>query len=111
VSKKLEKNGMWESSRMMLPEHREQILKSNRALIKKEKPELHTEELEIIAQHIRQSLLTKEEVIILLFGEYTDRSVTGIVNHVDQHKRLVRVERNNEFEWLKLDEVLKVSIC
>lgn len=30
MSKKLEGNGLWESSRMMLPEHREQLLKHRR---------------------------------------------------------------------------------
>jgi hypothetical protein len=30
MAKKLEGNGMWESSRMMLPEHRQAIIEQNR---------------------------------------------------------------------------------
>lgn len=40
MSKKLTGNGLWESSRMMLPEHREQFLEQRRSLKKHEKPSL-----------------------------------------------------------------------
>lgn len=47
MSKKLQGNGLWESSRMMLPEHRTQILKSNKEIIKVKMPVLHEDEIRL----------------------------------------------------------------
>ncbi|MDT2241397.1 hypothetical protein P7H22_15005 [Paenibacillus larvae] len=40
MSKKLTGNGLWESSRMMLPEHREQLLEQRRELKNMQSPYL-----------------------------------------------------------------------
>lgn len=52
MSKKLEKNGLWESSRMMLPEHREALLKHRHGGAETEKPHrLPTEEELSLIRH------------------------------------------------------------
>ncbi|AZS14667.1 hypothetical protein [Paenibacillus lutimineralis] len=53
MSKKLEGNGRWESSRMMLPEHREQYLSRRYGQQEKVKTELPTkEDLELVRDYV-----------------------------------------------------------
>ncbi|NRR01250.1 hypothetical protein HP570_03250 [Brevibacillus sp. RS1.1] len=53
MSKKLQNNGRWESSRMMLPEHREQYLSRKNQQQEPVKPELPSkEELELIRDSV-----------------------------------------------------------
>ncbi|MCQ6558135.1 hypothetical protein [Paenibacillus mendelii] len=78
MSKKLEGNGLWESSRMMLPEHREQLLK------------LRRESAETPQPNIRKNVPTPEEInlvrdyailpIILSIIENNRRSIEGSTN-------------------------------
>jgi len=109
MGKKLDKNGMWESSRMMLPEHREAILKSNKEVFLKEKPNLHEEELEIITQGIGESLATRCIITLIIFEPYVNREVVGIVVRVEQYLKRLRLELNeDDYEWIKLDDIIKV---
>ncbi|MUT66843.1 hypothetical protein [Paenibacillus sp. NEAU-GSW1] len=52
MSKKLEGNGRWESSRMMLPEHREQYLHQREPKVAKPVPVPVKEELELIRDFV-----------------------------------------------------------
>lgn len=53
MSKKLNGNGRWESSRMMLPEHREQYLERKHSMEKEQEITLPTqEEMELIREFI-----------------------------------------------------------
>jgi hypothetical protein len=109
MGKKLEDNGMWESSRMMLPEHREAILESNSNLKQHNKPVLHEEELEIIALGIKESFATHSVITIVLFEPFVNRKVVGVVVRTEQYSKRIRVELNeDEYEWIKLDEIVKV---
>lgn len=48
MTKKLEGNGLWESSRMMLPEHKETIIYKQHEEGRKQRPELDAQEIELI---------------------------------------------------------------
>lgn len=53
MSKKLEGNGRWESSRMMLPEHREQYLSRRRGQQEQVRPGLPSkEEIELVRDYV-----------------------------------------------------------
>jgi hypothetical protein len=59
MSKKLNDNGLWESSRMMLPEHKEEILNHHdRQKWEQEnkRPELDEQELERIGFQLQESI-------------------------------------------------------
>jgi uncharacterized GH25 family protein len=109
MGKKLEANGMWESSRMMLPEHREQILKDNKKVHKRIKPQMHEEELEIISSEIYRSYRLNEEIELVLFDHYEDIHYTGIVIKIDQFKRVIKIQSGEDYAFIKLDDIVKVN--
>lgn len=110
MSKKLEKNGLWESSRMMLPQHKERVVEhiSRRAV--KNKPILHDDERDIMTQNINLSLNHKESVIIEIFDEYENRSIEGKVTSVSPLGKKLKVESMTGFEWVDFDELVSVKL-
>jgi hypothetical protein len=108
MSKKLEKNGMWESSRMMLPEHRETILEQNRSLKKKIKPELEEQQQEEIARAIDVSMRLSMPMTFVLFGEFHNRDVIGTAMKIDTVTRRVRICGTDHAEWVHFSDIVQV---
>lgn len=105
MSKKMD--NMW-AIKILLPEHKVDINNQERDQLKKKKPVLDEQELEIIYRAIGESRSTGIEIQFVLFEEYIDRIVTGVVSRVDQYRRVIRIEHDDDFEWLKIDDILKV---
>ena len=84
-------NLLWESSRMMLPEHKERINGHRETLGRKERPVLDEQEMEELALKVGESLETGRPVTLKLYGEYGDRMVTGVVTKVDPQAGRIRL--------------------
>lgn len=110
MSKKLEKNGLWESSRMMLPEHKEAIIEQNRAILKKTKPIIHEEELEIIEKALWDSYRLAITITIVLFDELEDVYRTGRVIKIDPYKRMIKLQGAQDYDFFKMDNIVRVVI-
>lgn len=108
MSKKLEKNGMWESSRMMLPEHRETILEQNRSLKIKVKPELEEQQQEEIARAIGVSMWLSKPMTFVLFGEFQNTDVIGTAMKIDPVTRRVRICGIDSEEWVNFSDIVQV---
>lgn len=103
---KLYGNGLWESSRMMLPEHKEAILRSNRNQERKERSVLDEQELERISRVLAASLQTKKPVRLRLFGEWQGREVLGTVTRVDPGGRRACLRTEAGLEWIALADIV-----
>ena len=101
MGKKLEGNGLWDSSRMMLPEHREAIVKEQRNLNVKEKPTLGEDAIENIQRVISDSFTYKTEIKLRMFDRFEDLYVIGVVERVDTLTGRVRIDG----EWFRMDEM------
>jgi hypothetical protein len=110
MSKKLTGNGMWESSRIILPEHREAINEYNRSLLKKQKPMLCEDEWELISQKINESYHTKKTISVVIFGEFEDRKVTGVVTNINPYSKKIRIEFDEGYEWIDFAEILSTEL-
>jgi RNA-binding protein YhbY len=110
MSKKLQGNGMWEASRMMLPQHKERINEHRTALQKKMKPVLHSDEIEIINQNISSSFANRELIKVKIYGDYEDRTILGVVKSVSEISSKFRLEIEEGYEWIDFDEVLSVEL-
>jgi hypothetical protein len=109
MSKKLQNNGLWESSRMMLPEHKEAILDNNRTILKKRKPLIDFEEQESFTRLLAFSLWEKQKVTIVLYGEFHDQEYTGVATKIDQQKRMIRMESTEDYTWIHFDDIVKIE--
>lgn len=108
--KKLEGNGLWESSRMMLPEHIVRIREFTRDLLAKEKPVLYGDELEFIYDKISAYFANKTEITLVLFGKFEDTRVVGVVDRIDTIKKRVRIdETDGTSDWIRVEDVIAVE--
>ncbi|WP_336775320.1 YolD-like family protein [Paenibacillus sp. MMO-58] len=111
MSKKLSGNGLWESSRMMLPEHKERINQHMKELTRKKRPTLHEDEWEIILNNIGESLYERKTLEIHLFDPYGDRILTGVVSDVAYHLKRFKVEEEGASEWVDFRELVSVRLA
>lgn len=110
MTKKLEGNGLWVSSRMMLPQQRERVIEHRKQENFKSKPILHEDEWEIIAQNLRMSLNYTLVASIELFHERGNKYVKGIVTSVKDFGKKVKVETDTGFETLDYDQMVSVKL-
>ena len=86
MGKKLEKNGLWESSRWALPEHKRSINEHNLGVRRKPRVELDDQEWELIGRSLQRSQSNEEAVTITLYGEFKDTEIRGVVEAVGNAK-------------------------
>lgn len=103
MSIKLTGNGLWESSRMMLPEHKERIIEHNLDVKKKQKHELDDQEWEQINLILIRSMVNEEAVTVVIFGEKQDDPYRGVVDRFDSDK--VRVGKR----WISFLDIVAVK--
>ncbi|AYB48081.1 YolD-like family protein [Paenibacillus lautus] len=107
---KLDGNGLWESSRMMLPEHRETIIRRQLEEGRKDKPVLDPQEMELIEQALAESFHMHRKIKVRLFDEYEDLEKIGTVSIIQTYRREIKLATGvGEWEWIKIDDI--VSVC
>ena len=102
MSKKLTGNGLWESSRMMLPEHKETIVQRNKRLTVKRMPILDEQEWEQINEGLSQAYEERQEISIVIFGEWENQVVTGVITKFDRDRLMIAGQ------WVKAREIVDV---
>jgi hypothetical protein len=103
--KKLEGNGLWESSRMRLPEHQARIQQSTRELEKREKPALDPQKREEIGERLSRAYREGAEIGLVLFGPYGNRTIRGVIAKADPLARKLLIGG----AWIRVEDV--VDIC
>lgn len=109
MSRKLSDNGRWESSRLMLPQHKEMIINYNTRLTRQTKPLIMGDEWEEFSRKLGSSLHHKTLVTIEVFDEYHNRLETGIVRAVLEYSKKLKLELENGFEWIDFDKIVGVQ--
>jgi hypothetical protein len=109
--KKLEGNGLWESSRMMLPEHKETIIRQQREENRKVRPELDAQEIEQIERIISGAFRERRIVSLRIWGEYEDTEARGVILTVQTYLREIKLSTGDgEWQWIKIEDILDASI-
>lgn len=111
MRKKLDGNGIWESSRMMLPEHKERIRDELHQQDLHDRPILAEDEREDINRAISESLYTGARLALLMYDPIMDFELTGIVTKIDQQLQRLKLERDGEIIWLPFEDVLAARIA
>ncbi|MGG3278769.1 YolD-like family protein [Paenibacillus solani] len=109
--KKLEGNGLWESSRMMLPEHKEAIIRKRLEEGRKDRPTLDPQEIELIEQALAESFHEHRAVTVRLYDEYEDTELTGMVVLIHTFRREIKLSiTEGEWQWIKIDDIISVTL-
>ncbi|WP_445487412.1 YolD-like family protein [Niallia sp. 03133] len=104
-------NLMWESSRMMLPDHREQLLKERRKQEEFQLPILDDDQLEEINRVIVKSIEQERTVTITYAEKYGTAEFWGKIQKVDVNEGWLRLKINDEDNLsLSFKRILQVEI-
>jgi 3-oxoacyl-[acyl-carrier-protein] synthase III len=102
-------NLLWESSRMMLPEHKEALLRQQQETKRQIAPILDEQEEARIFKVIADAYRLKIEVQIECYGEYQNEHHRGIVVSIDQILRRIKLNSGYETKWIQLANVIDVE--
>lgn len=103
-------NMKWESSRMMLPEHRETLLARKKEQLKVIKPELDEQKIEVIENLIRESMEFVFPLQFLLYDDGHFREVTGLVDYINvRTKQLHVVDNKGDTDLVKFIDIVDVK--
>ncbi|MBD2871434.1 YolD-like family protein [Paenibacillus arenilitoris] len=101
MRKKLEGNGLWESSRMMLPEHKVAINDHEAALRQRRRVELDEQEWEHVARSVAESLRQRRQIALRMFHPVEELTVIGIIDRIDPLKGRFMVDG----EWFLIRDI------
>ncbi|MDQ0175959.1 YolD-like family protein [Bacillus chungangensis] len=104
-------NLMWESSRIMLPEHVAGLHKLAEEQRKVDKPILDISQIEENENKIHVAMEFSDEVKITFFEVGFISEVHGRIHYLDQIKKEIRViDREGEIQYIKFEDILAVEI-
>ena len=103
-------NVMWESSRMIIPQHKEAAIRQAKEVRKQVRPELTEEELQEMFGRLKAAQSNTLEVTITLYGEYENRLLRGIVTGLDPRQRLIKIEHDYDWELIEFENVISVQL-
>ncbi|URJ36637.1 YolD-like family protein [Paenibacillus polymyxa] len=111
MGKKLEGNGLWESSRIILPEHKEGYLRLMKEQQRRNKPELDDQEIRLIERALIDSYNRRTEVTVSIFDPFDDSAMTGVVTSVNTARREIKLSRSeDDYSWIKLKDIISVNL-
>lgn len=102
-------NLLWESSRMMLPEHKEALLERTRKQKEISAPLLGEEQLMELNQVILQSIDHDLAVTITYVTKGEPRQFWGWITKVDPQQRLIKIINDKDTLIVKLENILHVE--
>ncbi|MGZ9584725.1 YolD-like family protein [Paenibacillus marinisediminis] len=103
--KKLSGNGLWESSRMMLFEHRDAILEKKSQKSYKARPSFDEQFWESLIEKLSDAYQAQLSVQVRIYGKLQDDTQTGIISHIDPITQ--RIKLNGK--WIRVTDIVEVS--
>lgn len=107
--KKLRGNGLWEASRMMLPEHKSAIRSHRAQLNERQRPELDEQRLEELSAALAEALESGRAAAVTTFGAYGNETTIGVVERIDPLLRLVKLTSAEETVWVPFADIVHVG--
>lgn len=99
-------NLLWESSRMFLPEHREQLLEMRRRQQERAMPELDEDRLAELDAVLGEALAGGHTVAVTWAGRCGEERIVGRLTRLDPLQGLLRIESEDETKTLRFDRLL-----
>ncbi|URN93292.1 MAG: YolD-like family protein [Candidatus Pristimantibacillus lignocellulolyticus] len=110
MSLKLTGNGLFESSRMMLPEHKEAYNEFRKNLDRKERPHVDEQRLAELSYQFAEAMNEEATVRIRIYDLFQDRWITGKVERIDPLQARMKLVQEDESRWIKLAEIIDLVV-
>lgn len=101
-------NLMWESSRMMLPEHVRILQQHQREFQKKEKPGIDEQQAEIFSQMLYDALQSGRKIRLTLFHPYQGKHLVGRIHKFNPETEQFQLDTASE--RIPFDEIIDVEV-
>lgn len=105
-------NLLWESSRMMLPEHVEALNKFAVESKKKVRPTFDQQHLEQVERMVQQYINSGVNLAIVIFGEYENKEYDAIITKYDPQLRRMKLEwvegDEEHYEWVRVEDIIDI---
>jgi hypothetical protein len=98
---------------MMLPEHKESLLRHRKESQKKPHQVFDQQHLEQVERMISQYIYSEVELYIVVYGEYEDIDLHGKITKFDPQLKRMKVEwftkeGEEEFEWISVYDIVDI---
>lgn len=104
-------NLLWESSRMMLPEHKEALWQSVLEHNRVQKPNLDEQELMEMGRTIEEAFSSKSYLSISIYHPMKQKQIKGKIRKLDHYFRRIQIETTEgELIWISADEIIHVVL-
>ncbi|MFC4387188.1 YolD-like family protein [Gracilibacillus marinus] len=103
-------NILWESSRMMLPEHKEVLVKHQQQLNKKKKPIVDEQQLEEFSLVIQEALEYDFPVAVRLFHPYREDMKIGKIKKIDMFTHELQLICQEGIIRINVQDIVHLSI-
>ncbi|OAB33855.1 YolD-like family protein [Paenibacillus glacialis] len=110
MSKKLNGNEMYESSRFIIPQHREAALRQAREISRREKPLLDEQEIHRIERVLIDSYNRRTFITITLFDPFDDVQMKGLVIVINTYLREIKLWFEDEYNWIKMIDIIAAEV-
>ncbi|RPK29886.1 YolD-like family protein [Paenibacillus xylanexedens] len=110
MGKKLDGNGIFESSRMILPEHREAMLRQQREQQRRGKPVLDEQAIEEIVRALAESHHEKTKVDLVVFSPFDDEYYSGVVIGINQSRGKVNLLLDDGEKEIQIAEIISANL-
>lgn len=101
-------NLFWESSRMMLPEHREQFLEHRRGLGQVRRPILDEQQRAVLDHALTTAHQHHLNVCLQFFDPFQTETLKGRIRSLDTNKKRLKLE--GETDWRAIDTLIEVEL-
>lgn len=92
---------------MILPEHREAILRQQDDFKKRKRPILDEQRLEELSYIIREAAQEDREVTVRVFGEYDDGEISGRITKIEHNR--IQVSSNWTKDWIPIEDIVSIE--
>lgn len=111
MASKLTGNGIFEGSRIILPEHREAYLDEMSEQERRGKPVLDEQVMQLIEEAILESYQECRSITLTVFNPFDDEELRGVVTAIDKPSRRIKLVRDEEdYSWIRIEEITAASI-
>lgn len=110
MSKKLTDNGLFDSSRMIIPQHKSAILAHQMGVKIETKPVIDEQEWQLIGQALQDSFNDHVKVTLTVFDPFNTRDLTGFVTVINTFRKEIKLSIvQGEWEWIKFGDIIAAS--
>lgn len=106
MSKKLTDNGLFDSSRMMLPQHKEEILRHQHEMNSRTKPVIDEQEWQLIGDVLSASFKQHVRVSLELFDPFETKTASGFVTVINTYTKEIKLREEDDWQWIKFENIL-----